>query len=81
MKKWLNKLPDVLRRLGGKAVEELLTIREKLLVFLSFLGRAVGFVAKHTWALTVFVGGFIGVWLMQKVKKIDISFFHYPRRS
>ena len=49
--------------------------------FLSFLGRAVGFVAKHTWALTVFVAGFIGVWLMQKVKKIDISFFHYPRPS
>ena len=36
---------------------------------LSFLGKAIGFVAEHTWALTVFAVGIIGVWLMQKVKK------------
>ena len=36
---------------------------------LSFLGKAVGFVAEHTWALTVFVAGLIGWWLMQKLKK------------
>ena len=35
---------------------------------LSFLGKAVGFVAEHTWALIVFVVGLIGLWLMQKVK-------------
>ena len=34
---------------------------------LSFLGKAVGFVSKHTWALIVFVAGLIGTWLMQKV--------------
>lgn len=36
---------------------------------LSFFGKAVGFVAEHAWALIVFVGGLIGVWLMQNVKK------------
>ena len=34
---------------------------------LSFLGKAVGFVAEHTWTLIVFVAGLILVWLMQKV--------------
>ena len=36
---------------------------------LSFLGKAVGFVAEHTWALIVFVAGLIDSWLMQKVKR------------
>ena len=36
---------------------------------LSFLGKAVGFVIEHTWALIVFAAGLIGVWLMQRVKK------------
>ena len=36
---------------------------------LCFLGKAVGFVAEHTWALIVFVAGLIGVWLMQRVSK------------
>ena len=36
---------------------------------LSFLGKAVGFVAEHTWALIVFAVGLIGVWLMQRVQK------------
>ena len=29
-------------------------------VILSFLGKVVGFVAEHTWTLTVFVVGLIG---------------------
>ena len=36
---------------------------------LSFLSKAVGFFAEHTWALIVFFAGLIGVWFMQKVKK------------
>ena len=36
---------------------------------LSFLGKAVGFVAEHRWVLIVFAAGLIGVWLMQRVKK------------
>ena len=36
---------------------------------LSFLGKAVGFVAEYTWALMVFVAGLVRWWLMQKVKK------------
>ena len=35
----------------------------------SFLGKAVGFVAEHTWALIVFVAGLVGWWLMRKNKK------------
>ena len=38
-------------------------------VILSFLGKAVGFVAEHTWALIVFVVGLIVIWLVQRVKK------------
>ena len=33
-----------------------------------FLGKVVGYVAEHAWALTGFVVGYIGVWLMQRVK-------------
>ena len=38
-------------------------------VILSFLGKVVGFVAEHTWTLTVFVVGLIGWQLMQNAKK------------
>ena len=38
-------------------------------VILSFLGKAIGFVAEDTWALIVFVVGLIGVWLMQRVQR------------
>ena len=31
---------------------------------LSFLEKAIGFVAQHTWALIVFIVGLIGWWLM-----------------
>ena len=67
---WLGRLADALKRLTGKAVEALLAIVEGVVcAILSLLGKAVGFVAEHTWALTVLVVGLIGVWLMQKVKK------------
>ena len=36
---------------------------------LSFLGKAVGFVAEHTWVLIVFVAGLIGVWLIQRISR------------
>ena len=35
---------------------------------LSFLSKAVGFVAEHTWALIVIAAGPIGVGLMQRIK-------------
>ena len=70
MKKWLDKLADALKRLAGKAVEALPAIVGGVVsAILYFLGRAVGFVAEHTWSLIVFVSGLIGWWLMQKVKK------------
>ena len=37
--------------------------------FLGFLGKAIGFVAEHTWTLIAFVAGLIGVWLMQKASR------------
>ena len=36
---------------------------------LSVLGKAVGFLAEHTWVLIAFVVGLTGAWLMQMVKK------------
>ena len=70
LKKWLDRLADALKRLAGKAVEALPAIvRSLVAAILSFLGKAVGFVAEHTWALIVFVAGLVGWWLMQKVKK------------
>ena len=69
-KKWLNRLADALKRLAGKAVEALPVIVGSVFgAVLSFLGKAVGFVAERTWSLIVFVAGLIGVWLMQKVSK------------
>ena len=66
----VRRLTDALKRLGGKAVEALPAIVGSLVAaILSFLGKAVGYVAEHTWALTVLVAGLIGSWLMQKVKR------------
>ena len=65
LKKWLDRLSDVFKRLAGKAVEALPTIVGSVVgTILSFLGKAVGFVAEHTWVLIVFIVGLIGVWLM-----------------
>ena len=70
MKKWLDRLADALKRLAGKAAEALPAIVESATgSTLSFLGKAVKFVAEQTWAIIVFVAGFLGWWLMQKVKK------------
>ena len=70
LKIWLDRLADALKRLAEKVVEELPAIVGSVAgAILSFLGKAVGFVAEHTWALIVFVAGLVGVWLIQKVKK------------
>ena len=54
----------------GKAAEALpATIESVVGTILSFLGKAVGFVAEHTWASIVFVEGLIAWWLMQKVQR------------
>ena len=71
LKKWLDRLTNVLKRLAGKVVEALSAIVESVIgAILSFLRKAVGFVAEHTWTLIVFVVGHIGVWLMQNVKEL-----------
>ena len=70
LKKWLDRLADALKRLPVKPVEVLpATTGNVVGAILSFLGKVVGFVAEHTWALIVFVAGPIGVWLIQRVKK------------
>ena len=70
LKKWLERLADALKRLSEKATEALPAIIGSVVdSILSLLGKTVGFVAEHTWALIVFVVGIIGLWLMQKVKK------------
>ena len=87
LKKLLDRLADALKRLAGKAVEALPVIVGNV-VDTSFLKKAVGFVAEHTWALIVFVAGLVGWWLMQKVKKslvfasaCFIKFFVFFSRS
>ena len=70
LKKWLDRLADALKRLAEKAIEALPAIVGSVAgAILSFLGKGVGLVAEHIWALTVFVAGLVGWWLMQKVKK------------
>ena len=70
VKKWLNRLADALKRLAGKAAEALPAIVESIVgAILNFLGKAIGFVAEHTWDLIVFAAGLVGWWLMQKIKK------------
>ena len=70
LKKWLDRLADALKRLTKNAVKELSVIAGRIFgAILSFLGKTIGFVAENTWALIVFVVGFIGWLLMQKVKK------------
>ena len=70
LKKWLDSLADALKKLAGKTAEALPAIMERIVgAILSFLGKAVRFVAEHTWALIVFAVGLIGVWLMRFVKK------------
>ena len=70
LKKWLDRLANPLKGLAGKAIEALPAIVESVVdAILSFFGKAVGFVAQHTWVLIVFVAGLVDVWLMQKVKK------------
>ena len=52
--KWLYRLGDALERLAGKAVEALPVIVGSVVgAILSFLGKPVGFVTDHTWALIV----------------------------
>ena len=70
LKKWLNRLAHALKGLAGKAVEASPAIVGSVVcAILNFLGKAVGFVAEHTWALIIFDAGLIDVWLMQRVSR------------
>ena len=70
LQKWLDRLADALKRLARKAAEALPGIIGSFVgASLRFLGKAVGFIAEHIWALILFVAGLVGWWLMQKFKK------------
>ena len=61
LNKWLNRLADALKRFARKAVEAFPGIVGSVVsTILSFLGKAVGFVAENTLELIVFVAGLIG---------------------
>ena len=61
LKKWLDRLANALKRLAGKAVESLPAIVGSVVgSILSFLVKASGFVAEHTWVLIAFVAGLSG---------------------
>ena len=63
LKKRLDRLADALKRLAGVAAEALPVIVGSVAgAILSFLGKAIRFVAEHTWALIVFVAGLVGRW-------------------
>ena len=87
-KKWLDRLADALNRLAGKAAEALPAIVGSVFgAILSLLGKAVGFVAEHTWAFIVFIAGLVDVWLSYAfasachINELDISLFMISLRS
>ena len=56
LKKWLDRLADSLKRLPGKAVEAFSAIVGSVVgAILSFLDKAIGFLAEHIWTLIVSV--------------------------
>ena len=70
LKKWSDRLANAIKRLTGKFVEALPGIAGSVVgVILSLLGKAVRFIAEHTWTLIVFVARLVGWRFMQKVKK------------
>ena len=69
MNKCLDRLADALTRLAGGAETLPAVVGSVLGAILSFLGKAVGFVAEHILIVIFFAAGPVGVWLMQRVKK------------
>ena len=72
MKKWvkdvLQRLANALKCLAGKAAAALPgIIRSVTDAVLNYLSKAVGFFAKNTWAVIVFITGIIGYWIYEKV--------------
>ena len=54
----MDRLANALKKLAGKAVKVLPAIVGSAAgAILSFLGKAGGFAAEHTWVLIVFVAG------------------------
>ena len=73
----VRQLSRCTEKLAGKAVETLPAIVQSAAgAILSFLGKAVGFVAEHTWTLIVFAVGLVGWWMMQKIKKSYTQLAH-----
>ena len=72
LKKWVKDvvqhLANALKRLAGKAAAALPGIIGSIIgAVLNYLSIAVGFFAKNTWAVIVFITGIIGYWIYEKV--------------
>ena len=64
----LQSLANALQRLAGKAAAALPGIIGSIIgAVLNYLSKAVGFLAKNTWAVVVFIAGIIGYWIYEKV--------------
>ena len=73
LKKMFRQVSRCTQKARGKVVEGLTAIVGSVVgAILNFLGKAVGFVAEHTWALIVFVAGLIDIWLMQRVHGVGV---------
>ena len=60
LKEWLNRLADALKILAERANDTLPAIVGNFVgPIFSFIGKTVGFVAKHKWTSIAFVLGFI----------------------
>ena len=72
LKKWvkdvLQCLANALKRLAGKAAAALPGIIGSVIgAVLNYLSKAVGFLAKNTWAVITLIIGIIGYWLYRKL--------------
>ena len=64
----LQCLANALKRLAGKAAVALPGIIGSVIgAVLNYLLKAIGFFAKNTWPVIVFITGIIGYWIYDKV--------------
>ena len=76
LKKWFDWLANAPKRLVGKAVEALPAIVGSVVgAILSFFGKALGFVAEHTWAVIVFTAGLMSFFFSYHINEVNTSLF------
>ena len=85
LKKWvkdvLQRLANALKRLAGKAAAALPGIIGSIIgAVLNYLSKAVGFLAKNTWAVITLITGIIGYWIYEKVVSSSTSKHNHIRK-